>query len=725
MEKKQFEMEFAGRNLKVTVGELAQQANGSCLVQYGDTVVMATAVMSAHAKEGIDYFPLMCEYEEKMYAAGRIKGSRFIKREARPTDEAVLTARMIDRGFRPLFDERMRRDIQIITTVLSIDQENDPDIVATIAASIALHISDIPWNGPLAGIRVGQINGEWVLNPTYEARLKSILDLGLSVSKDKILMVEAGANEASEQVVLDAFKFALKHAPKLIDFIEDIRKAVGKEKVTISVDDTCLEELDEQKKMSADEMIALENDCKAFLLPKLNEFLFNIPRGSKKERKDILHKLKDLLEEFLLEKQVSKEKRKKVTAVFEPFIDEQITNAILERDQRVDGRKLTDLRHIECSVGLLPRTHGSAVFNRGETQILSVVTLGAPGDEQTLDGMELTGKKRYMHHYNFPPYSVGEAFPLRGTGRREIGHGALAEKAIIPVLPDKETFPYTIRVVSEVLSSNGSSSMASTCCSTLALMDAGVPIKKPVAGIAIGIASDGKGKFKILTDIQDLEDGKGGMDFKVAGTKDGITAIQMDTKTDGLTLEIVEEALKHGLDARLRLIDNMTATIPEPRKEMSPYAPRIVTLHIHPDKIRTVIGPGGKMINSIIDATGVTIDIEDDGLVVITSVSASGIEKAKAWIEDLVREAKVGETYVGTINRILDFGAFAEIFPGCDGMIHVSEITTKERVENINKYLKIGQRVNVKVKAIDEKGRVNLTMKGLPQDMVTTQASAV
>lgn len=718
-------MEFAGRTLKVTVGELAQQANGACLVQYGDTVVMATAVMSAHSREGVEFFPLMVDYEEKMYAAGRIKGSRFIKREAKPTDEAVLTARMIDRGIRPLFDDRMRRDIQVITTVLSIDGENDPDVVAIIAASIALHISDIPWNGPLAGIRIGQIGGEWVLNPTYEARLKSVIDLGLSVSKDKILMVEAGANEATEETAIEAFKFAMKHAPKIVNFIEDIRKEVGKEKIQIPADDTCLEELDENKKMSADEMKDLENDCKEFLLPKLQQFLFNIPRGSKKERKDILHQLKDQLEEYLLEKQVGKERRKKVMAFFEKFIDEQITSAILEKDQRVDGRKLTDLRPISCQVGLLPRTHGSGLFNRGETQVLSVVTLGAPGDEQTLDGMELVGKKRYMHHYNFPPYSVGEAAPLRGTGRREIGHGALAEKAIIPVLPEKEVFPYTIRVVSEVLGSNGSSSMGSTCGSTLALMDAGVPIKKPVAGIAIGIASDKTGNFKILTDIQDLEDGQGGMDFKIAGTKDGITAIQMDTKTDGLSLEIVEAALKQGLAARLELLDKITAVIPEPRKTLSPYAPRIVTMHINPDKIRTVIGPGGKVINAIIDATGVTIDIDDDGLVTITSTSATGIDKAVNWIEDLVREAKVGETYIGTINRILDFGAFAEIFPGCDGMIHISEISNKERVENINKYLKIGQRVNVKVKAIDEKGRVNLTMKGIPQEAGTTQKPAV
>jgi len=704
MEEKKFELEFAGRKLIIKTGELAHQTNGSCTVQYGDTLVLATAVMNPTPREGTDFFPLMVEYEEKMYAAGRIKGSRFIKRETKPTDEAVLTARMIDRGIRPLFDNSLRRDVQVIVTVLSTDGENDADVLGIIAASTALHISDIPWNGPLAGIRIGRINGEFALNPTYAAREKSDLDLTLSVSEDKVLMVESGANEVSEADVFEAFKFALKHSKKIVKFIEEVREAVGKEKLVLTTETETIEDF------TKEDLIKLQEECKEFLIPELDKFLFNIPRGSKKERKETLYKVKVLLDEFLQKKSIGKDRRKKVTSFFDSFIDEQITKAILERNQRVDGRSLTDIRPLSGKVGLLPRTHGSGLFNRGETQVLSVVTLGAPSDEQVLDGMELSGKKRYMHHYNFPPYSVGEAAPLRGTGRREVGHGALAEKALIPVLPDKEEFPYTIRVVSEVLGSNGSSSMGSTCCSTLALMDAGVPIKKPVAGIAIGLASDKK-NFKILTDIQDLEDGDGGMDFKIAGTKDGITAIQMDTKTDGLTLEIVEKALAQGKDARLRILDVITSVIPEPRKELSQYAPRIVCLRINPDKIRELIGPGGKVINSIIDETGVTIDIEDDGLVNVTSVSAENMEKALQRIKAITKEAQVGETYVGTVVRLMEFGAFVEIFPGTDGLVHISEITDKERVTDVKKYLKIGQQVKVRVIKIDEQGRINLSIK--------------
>jgi len=712
MQEKVFETEYAGRKLIVKTGALAAQANASCTVQYGDTVVLATAVMSKEPREGTSFFPLMVEYEEKMYAAGRIKGSRFIKREAKPTDEAVITGRMIDRGLRPLFNESIRCDVQVIVTVLSIDRENDPDVPAIIAASIALHISDIPWNGPLVGVRVGQINGEWVLNPTYVAREKSNLDLAFSASIDKVLMVEAAANEVDEKTVHEAFAFGLKHAKPLVKFIDEIRKEVGKEKVKLETTEMeCVEGLDDNQKMTLEEIAKLQEECKAKAVEKLNEYLFNIPRGSKRERKETLHKVYDMLEEYLLEKQVGKDRRKKVMEFFEPFIEEQITKAILERDQRVDGRKLTQIRPLSAAVSLLPRTHGSGLFNRGETQVLSVVTLGAPGDEQTLDGMELTGKKRYMHHYNFPPFSVGEASPLRGTGRREIGHGALAEKALVPVLPDRDKFPYTIRVVSEVLGSNGSSSMGSTCGSTLALLDAGVPLKKPVAGIAMGLASNGKGDYKILTDIQDLEDGMGGMDFKIAGTVDGITAIQMDTKTDGLNLEIIEKTLAQGKQARLEILDMIAQAIPAPRAELSPYAPRIEILHINPEKIRDVIGPGGKMINKIIDETGVNIDIEQDGSVYITATEAAGMKKAVDWIQSLTKEAQVGEVYTGPIVKIMDFGAFVEIFPGTDGMVHISEITDKERVNDINKYLKVGQTVKVKVIKIDDQGRINLSIK--------------
>ena len=712
MNEKTFEMDYAGKKLIVKTGALAMQANASCTVQYGDTMVLATAVINKEEKEGMPYFPLMVEYQEKMYAAGRIKGSRFIKRDGRPTDEAVLISRLIDRGIRPLFDDAIRRDIQVVVTALSFDGVNAPDVPAIIAASIVLHISDIPWAGPLAGIRVGQVDGKFIANPTYEEREKSVIDLTLSNSMDKVAMVESDANEADEKTVFEAFKFGLEQTKPIIEFIEKIQKEVGKEKVVIDTSRKLDgEEGDENQKVSLEELKKLEAECKEKALEQLDKYLFNIPKGSKGERKATLSKVKNDLEDFLKEKQVGKDRRKKILGFWEEFIDEQITTAILERDQRVDGRKLTDIRPLSAQVGLIPRMHGSGLFNRGETQILSILTLGSPSDEQLLDGMEVEGKKRYMHHYNFLGFSVGEASPIRGAGRREIGHGALAEKALEPVLPSKEDFPYTILITSETLGSNGSSSMASTCGSTLALMDAGVPIKKPVAGIAMGMASNEKGEYKILTDIQDLEDGKGGMDFKVTGTRDGITAIQMDTKTHGITLEMIEKALSQGIVALNEILDMIQKEIPEPRSDLSKFAPRITSIRINPEKIGTVIGPGGKIINKIIDETGVAIDIEDDGLVMITSTEPEGMKKAIEWIETLTKEAKVGETYEGEVVRILDFGAFVEIFKGTDGMVHVSEISDKERVEDINKYLKVGQKVKVKVMKIDEKGRINLSMK--------------
>ena len=704
-----FETEFAGRKLIIKTGNLAQQANGSCTVQYGDTMVLATAVINPEPKEA-DYFPLTIEYSEKMYAGGRIKGSRFIKRETRPSDEAILVARMIDRGLRPLFNQETRNEVQIVVTVLSVDAENDADIPAIIAAACALHISDIPFNGPVTGIRVGQINGELTINPTYNAREKSLLDLVFTASEDKILMVEAGASEVDEKTVQEAFAFGLRHGRKIVKFLDEVRAKAGKEKMTIALKTE--EELDENQKMSAAEFEKLEKECRDFIIANLEKYLFNIPKGSKKERKQTLHILQDKLEEFLVEKQVGKDKRRKIMEMFNAVVEEQITNAILKDKRRIDGRPLDGLRPISGEVGVLPRTHGSAVFNRGETQVLSTITLGAPGDEQTVEGMESSGKKRYMHHYNFPPYSTGETGPMRGPGRREICHGALAEKALLPVIPPKEQFPYTIRVVSEVLGSNGSSSMASTCGSTLALMDAGVPIKKPVAGIAIGIASNKKGDYEILTDIQDLEDGEGGMDFKIAGTRDGITAIQMDTKTDGLTLEIVEKTLERGKKEREKILDEIEKTIPAPRAELSPYAPRIETLHINPEKIRDLIGPGGKVINAIIDETGVAIDIEDDGSVFVTSASANGMQKALEKIKEITREAEFGATYVGTVVRLMEFGAIVELFPGTDGMVHISEITDRERVNDIRKYLKEGQKVKVKVIKIDaENGKIGLSIK--------------
>lgn len=703
-------MDFAGRKLIVSTGNLAQQANASCTVQYGETLVMATVVMNKEPREGIDFFPLMVEYQEKFYAAGIIKHSRFLKREARPTDEAVLTGRMIDRGLRPLFDENIRNDVQIILNVLSFDGVNDPDIPAIIAASTVLHISDIPWNGPLAGIRIGQVDGEWKINPSYEEREKSPVDLTVSVSADKVLMVDSEALEFPEDKYFEAFQVALKQGKPVVKFIEDIRKKVGKEKMVID-NQINEEELDENQKISQEELEKLQNEAKDFVKEKLSSHLFNIPCGSKNERKKNLYQVKEKLIENLKEKQIGKERRAKVLSFWDEFIDEQITKAILENEQRIDDRKLDQIRPLSAEVSLIPRVHGSGLFMRGETQILSIVTLGAPGDEQTLDGMELSGTKRYMHHYNFPPFSTGEAYPIRGTGRREIGHGALAEKALMPVMPEKADFPYTIRVVSEVLGSNGSSSMGSTCGSTLALMDAGVPIKKPVAGIAIGLASNKAYDFKILTDIQDFEDGDGGMDFKVTGTKDGITAIQMDTKTLGLTEEIIEKALKQGRKALDEILQVITKVIPEPRASLSEYAPKIKTMNINPEKIGTVIGPGGKQINEIIDATGVSIDIEDDGLVMITGVDEKEVNKAMGWIENLTREAKVGETYIGKVVKIMDFGAFVEIFPGTDGMVHISEITDKERVNDINKYLKEGQQVKVKCLKVDPNGKISLSIK--------------
>lgn len=712
MEQKKYEIEWAGRLLKIEIGELAQQANGSCLVTYGETVILATAVINKELREGgSDFFPLMVEYEERMYASGKIKGSRFIKRETKPTDEAILTARLIDRGLRPLFDDSIRNDVQIIVTVLAMDGENDPDIPSIIGASVALHISEIPWDGPIAGIRIGKINNEWVLNPTYAAREKSDLDLTVCYHGDKVINVEAGANEVDEKTMFEAFKFGHKHIGKVLKLIEQIRKDIGKEKLPIPINAPSEEEvLDDNQKASLKDLEKVTEEAKAFVLEKLDKYLFNIPRGTKGERKQIIHDLKVEVETFLKERNLGKERLKKAMEFFDDMIDKEITRGIIERDQRVDGRKLDQIRPVSAKVGLFKHTHGSALFMRGETQVLSVVTLGGPGMEQLLDGMELSGKKRFMHHYNFPPYSVGEARPMRGAGRREVGHGALAEKALLPVIPDKETFPYTIRVVSEVLSSNGSSSMASVCGCTLSLMDAGVPIKKPVAGIAMGLASDGK-TFKILTDLQDLEDGDGGMDFKVAGTRDGITAIQMDTKTDGLPLDLIEEILNRAKTARLQILEVMAKTIPAPRPELSPYAPRIIVLHIKPDKIRDVIGPGGKVINKIIEDTGVSIDIEDDGSVFITSVNEEGAAKAVEIIKGLTEEPEVGKTYIGKVVKIMDFGAFVQFLPGQDGMVHVSEITDKFRVKDINKFLKVGQEVKVIVTKIDDQGRVNLSIK--------------
>jgi polyribonucleotide nucleotidyltransferase len=703
---KEFSTQIGGKELTISTGKFADQANGACSVRYGDTVVLATACLSQSIREGIDYFPLMVDFDEKLYAAGKIKGSRFIKREGRPADEAILSGRIIDRSIRPLFPKQIKNDVQVVSTVLSFDNENDADVPGLIAASCALNISDIPWQGPIAAIRIGQINGEWVINPSYEARQKSNLDIFLAANKEKVVMIEAGANEVAEDTILEAIRFSQKHINKIIKLIEEVTGKIGKEKINLQPELTEEEKAIQQK---------IHSKVNQFMTPQKIDAIFSYK--TKEELKENIEKCKEELDTLLKEdNEISKDERKQGVALIDEFIEKKMHRLILDKEQRPDGRKLNEIRPLSAEVAVLPRTHGSGLFQRGETQVLSVVTLGAPSDEQTLDTMEESGKKRYMHHYNFPPFSVGEVAPMRGPGRREIGHGALAEKALMPMLPDKESFPYAIRVVSEVLSSNGSSSQAAVCGSTLSLMDAGVPIKKPVAGIAMGLAADESGKkYKILTDIQGLEDHAGDMDFKIAGTRDGITAIQMDTKINGLTYEIIKDSLAQAKQARLEILDVMAKAIKEPRADLSPYAPRITTLKINPEKIREVIGPGGKMINKIIDETGVSIDIEDDGLVMITSTSAEGAKKAKEWVELIVAEAEVGKIYHGKVTRLMDFGAFVEILPGQEGLVHISEMAPFH-VGQVTDVVNVGDEVPAKVKEIDEQGRINLTFMGTDFD---------
>jgi polyribonucleotide nucleotidyltransferase len=658
--------------------------------------------MSSQTRAGIDYFPLMVNFEEKLYAAGKIKGSRFIKREGRPTDEAILAGRMIDRSIRPLFDERMRNDVQVILTALSVDGENDSQIPGLIAASIVLSISTIPWAGPIVGVRVGRSSEEWKINPTFSEREEGGVDIVVAGTPEKVVMVEAGCKELPEEAVLEALAFAGKQVGPVLEFITKIQKEVGQEKLALGTPNDELQAKIEATEKQVDEFIAAHVD----------EWIFDKPKKGRTERVAMVDQFKKALEKWFVEQEVEDTVKTIILGRIKIYIEKYITERILKKEQRLDGRTLTEFRDLNIEVGLLPRTHGSGMFMRGDTQVLSVATLGAPGDVQTLDTMEEEGTKRYMHHYNDTPATYGEAGPMRGPGNRAIGHGALAERALEPVLPSEDDFPYAIRVVSEVLGSNGSSSMASTCGSTLALMDAGVPIKKPVAGIAMGLASDEKGNWKVLTDLQDIEDGPGGMDFKIAGTKDGVTAIQMDTKTHGLTWDIVEQTFKQAREARLKILDAMSTILPQPRPELSPYAPRIVTLMINPDRIRDVIGPGGKMINKIINETGVAIDIEDDGRVCVTSSDALQMEKAVQWIKDLTREVTAGEVFEGTVTRLEDFGAFVQILPGQEGLVHVSEIAW-ERTNNPRDVLHLGDKVKVQVKEIDSLGRINLSIKNL------------
>ncbi len=694
MQEKKWSLQLGGRELSIETGTLAKQASGSVTARYGDTVVLATAVMSKEMSKITGYFPLMVDYEERYYAAGKIKGSRFIKREGRPSDDAVLSGRAVDRTVRPLFDSRMRNEVQVIVTTLSYDGENDPDLVAMIAASAALTLSDIPWNGPIGSVRVGLQDNQFVLNPTTEERKTSALDLLVSGTKDKINMIEAGAQEVTEERIGAALEFAFEAIQKITLFIEDIQKEAGKTKRVAAL----LKGSDE-----------FEVDIRAFVSNLgLAEALY---LRSKQEMESKVAEIRAQVDTYAKEKYPDQKYLPEILSiVLDEISDEAVHTNILERGIRPDGREVTEIRKITCDVSLLPRTHGTGLFTRGETQALTVTTLGAPGDQMVVDTMETDEKKHYMHFYNFPPYSVGEVRPMRGPGRREVGHGALAEKALVPVLPSKEDFPYTILLVSEVLESNGSSSMASTCGSTLSLMDAGVPIKKPVAGIAMGVITGKDGSYKVLSDIQGLEDHYGDMDFKVAGTKDGITAMQMDVKIDGLTPSMLQNALAQAKEGRMHIMDKMLAVISEPRAEMSPYAPRIITLHINPEKIRDVIGPGGKMINQIIDETGVSIDIEDDGSVFITSADETSAQKAVEWVMNITREVKAGELFQGRITRIMNFGAFAEVLPNQEGLVHISELAD-ERVEKVEDIVKVGDIIPVIVKEIDAQGRINLSHK--------------
>jgi len=698
-----FEREIAGRKLIIETGKLANQAHGSVTVSYGDTVVLATAVISNETREGIDFFPLTVEFEERLYAVGRIKGSRFIKRDTRPGDEAVLNGRMIDRAIRPLFSEEIRNEVQVILTVLSVDGDNPSKIVGLIAASAALAISNIPWNGPIGGLNVGLKDGQFILNPTVAQLNEGDLELTLAGTAEKVIMVEAEAKEVPEATILEAFKFGQKAIGDIVDLINEVVKKAGKEKLGL------LELMTQETEENLQKKKDILKIADEFISEKVNPYLLNEVKPTKALRKHSMHELMNELHKELLEKGFEDELVHYALERSYKIIDQKVSAAILERESRVDGRKLNQIRPLSFEVGIYKRLHGTGLFARGETQVLSVVTLGAPGDAQVLDSMEEVGEKRYMHHYTFAPFAVAEVKQMRGLGRREIGHGALAEKALAPVLPSKEEFPYTIRVVSETLGSNGSSSMASTCGSTLALLDAGVPIKNPVVGIAMGMATDGKGKYKIITDLQDLEDGPGGMDFKITGTKNGLTAIQMDTKTDGLTYKMVAETLTQGREALDQILKEMAKVIAEPRADLSPYAPRITTFTIAPDKIKDVIGPGGKVINKIIDETGVSIDIDDDGLVMVTSNNPEMSVRAVMTIKNIVKVPEPGEIYKGKVVRIMDFGAFVEILPGKDGMIHISKLAPG-RVNKVTDIVEEGMEVTVKVIEIDNQGRINLSL---------------
>ncbi len=696
---KSFETELAGRKLVIETGKLAELANGNVVVRYGDTVVMVNVTAAKEPKDDIDFFPLSVDYEEKLYAVGKIPGS-FQKREGKPSDKAILTSRAIDRPLRPLFPKDFRNDTVVVATVLSVDQDNSPEVCAMIGASCALSISDIPFGGPTAAVNVGYVDGEIIINPTEEQRKNSRLTLTVAGTKEKIAMIEAGAEEIPNDIMLEAIKKAHVEIKKLCEFISDIKTQIGKPKMEYK-------------------SFAVDKDVYAEIEENFKERMYQDVQAPDKETRDAnIEKITEDINNFFLEKhgeEALEENKRNIADSIHDLEKKCVREMIFKEHKRPDGRKLDEIRPLSCEVGILPRVHGSAIFTRGQTQVMSIVTLGMKSEEQMLDGIDLEESKRYMHQYNFPSYSVGEARPSRGPGRREVGHGALAEKALVPVIPSEDEFPYAIRVVSEVLSSNGSTSQASICGSTLALMDAGVPIKKPVAGISTGLVTnpDNPDEYVMLTDIQGIEDFFGDMDFKVGGTKDGITAIQVDIKVDGLSYDIIKEAFERTKVARDYILDEiMLKQIDKPRAELSKYAPRIETMQIKVDKIREVIGTGGKVINKIIEETGVKIDIEEDGRVCVYSNDGESSKKAIKMIEDIVREIEPGGIYEGIVTKIMPFGAFIDVGNGKEGLLHISKISSK-RIDKVEDVLAVGDEVTVKVTEIDEQGRINLSMKDL------------
>jgi polyribonucleotide nucleotidyltransferase len=699
-----FETELAGRPFRLEFGKFAGLANGSVMVRYGDTAVLVTVVTSKEPKD-TDFFPLTVNYEERLYAVGKIPGG-FIKREGRPSEKAILASRLIDRSIRPLFDEGFRHEVQVVTVVMSVDQDCSTEIAAMIGAAATLSVSDIPFQGPIAGVIVGRVDGQFVLNPTVEQMGRSDLHLIVAGTKEGINMVEAGSAEIAEETILEAILFGHEAIQELVAFQEQIVAQIGQTKM-----EPVLDEVDAQIEKRV-RLLAMEPLLQAVQVMEKHARQAAIDQV----KKEVIAQLTQELTEA-----IDLAETKDVHVVLDKIVKEEVRRLIVEEGKRPDGRVLDEIRPLASEIDILPRTHGSGLFRRGQTQVLSVCTLGALGDVQILDGLDLEESRRFMHHYNFPPFSVGEARPLRAPGRREIGHGALGARAMEPVMPSEDQFPYTIRLVSEVLESNGSTSQASICASTLALMHAGVPIKAPVAGIAMGLVKAGD-RLSILSDIQGMEDHLGDMDFKVAGTRNGVTALQMDIKIAGVDQPILAKALAQAKRGRMKILDNMEATIAEPRAQLSPYAPKILILRIHPDKIRDVIGPSGRMINKIIEETGVKIDIEQDGSIYIASPDEVQNEQAKKMIEDLVREVVLGETYLGTVKRIEKYGAFVEIFPGKEGLVHISQLDVN-RIVKVQDIVNVGDSILVKVTEIDDQGRINLSRKAVLQDKESQKAT--